>query len=260
MFSLQHILWLCICTALIVGGFLCLMKFKPPLETVLTIACVLCVLSELVKTFCAVELVPSTGGKKLYPYMELQHLPLHLCSLQILLIFYTRFTGNRKMREIVLAFLYPTCVAGAFFALIIPTIFNKSVALADAFTDPWAYQYFLYHAMLILLGGYIALSGQVDIRPRHYFTTMGTLGILAVASLYLNSMFAVPTYKNGKLISVNYTTNFFFTYKTPVGIALTEKWHWFTYLAVVALLAMVLVGLLYLPFFWRKKEISVKRK
>jgi len=254
MFNIQHIVWLCICGAYIVGVTVFLMKRRPDIDTVLTAACVLCVLSELVKTFSAIELVPSATGKKLYPYIELQFIPLHLCSLQILLIFFARFTKNLRFKETVLGFLYPAGVVGATFALAIPTIFKKSVKIAEAFTDPWAYQYFLFHAMLIILGLYIAFSGKVDLRPKHYFTSVGMLGVLGVLSLYLNSMFASPIYKNGKLISVDYTTNFFFTYRPPINIPLTEKWHWCLYLTVITALALTTIALCYLPVFIRCKR------
>ncbi len=251
MFTLQHYIWLSICIVLIVGSTVFLMKRRPDMDAVLTAACIVCVLSELVKTFSAIEIVPSASGKKMYPYMELQFIPLHLCSLQILLICFARFTKNLRLKETVLAFLYPAGVVGAAFALAIPTIFKRSVKAAEAFTDPWAYQYFLFHAMLIILGLYIAFSGKVNLRPKHYFTTVGILGVLGVLSLYLNSMFAEPVYKNGKLISVDYTTNFFFTYRPPINIPLTEKWHWCLYLAVIAALALTAIALCYLPVFIR---------
>ncbi len=251
MFSVQHMVWLSICGVLIVFVTAFLLKRRPEMNTVLNVACALCVLSELVKIFSAIEMVPSTSGSKLYPYIEIQHLPMHLCSLQILLIYFARFTKNQRMRETVLAFMYPAGVVGAAFALAIPTILKKAVKVSQAFCDPWAYQFFLFHSMLVILGLYIAFSGKVNLRPKHYFTSVGMLGVLAVLSLYANSLFAVPSYKNGKLVSVDYTTNFFFTYRPPINIPLTEKWHWYLYLAVIASLAFVLIALCYLPVFIR---------
>ena len=260
MFTMGHIIWLAICLMSGVGAFWYLKKNKPALEKVLSVACVGCVISELVKTFSVLQMVPSADGSAMHLYLEMHHLPLHLCSIQIAMIFYARFSKNKANRETVLAFMYPTCAIGAFLALMMPSIFTADTSVADAFLRAHPYQYFLYHVMLVVLGLYIAVSGEVDIKPKHYRSTMAILSVLAFASIYFNSMFAAPTYVNGELVSVDMSTNFFFTQEAPLGIALTEKWHWFVYLAVIASLGVVLIGLFYLPFFRKarkeKKEIA----
>lgn len=258
MFTLQHFIWLFISIALVVCGIVYLQKKKPPMKTVLSIACVICVLSELIKTFSSMQMIPSENGKEIFLYIEMQHLPLHLCSIQILFIFYTRFTTNQRNRTTILAFIYPTATLGAAFALFIPTIFSTSIDISQAFTHPLAYQYFLYHTMLIILGSYVALSGQVDIQPKHYFSTVGILAALAYVSIYLNSMFADVNYDNDKLISVDYSPNFFFTYRTPIGIELTEIWQWIIYLAIIIVLALSLIGLMFWIYFKAAKQRKVQ--
>lgn len=260
MFTAHHFVWLALCAALIAASALFLIRRKPPLQAVLTAVCVVCVLSELIKTFSMAEMVPSSDGSRMHVYLRMQHLPLHLCSLQILLIFYVRFTQNARLRETVLAFMYPTCLLGAFFALMILTIFSTSITPQQAFTHPLAYQFFLFHTMLVILGTYIALSGEVDIRPRHYFSTLGILAGLAFLSLYLNSIFAETTYVNGELVSVDYSPNFFFTQDTPIGIELYEKWQWYLYMAIIVALAVVLIGLFYLPFFIKASKLKKNEK
>ena len=91
----------------------------------------------------------------------------------------------------------------------------------------------------------------LNIQAKHYFTTMGYLGVLLLGSLYLNSIFATPIYEDGVLKSVDYTPNFFFTYIPPMDIALTETWHWYLYLGVLSVLAIVLIGVFYIPYFVR---------
>ena len=232
-----------------------LRKYRPSIKQVLTIACIVCVFSEIIKVFSLLEMVPSSDGSTMHLYLKMQQLPFQLCSVQMIFIFFTRFAKNEKAKEILLAFMSPTCTLGSLFAFAIPTIFiNATVDISDAFTHPLAYQYFLYHTMLVLLGVYITASKEVDIRSKHYLSTLGILGCLGFASIYLNSIFAVPTYVNGELISVDYSTNFFFTQTTPIGIALTEKWHWFAYMGIIAALAFVLIGLWYLPYFIKEKH------
>lgn len=249
MFTVNHFIWLGISAVLIAGSLIWLFKYKPPLEKVLTVACIVSVLSEIVKTVSALQLVPSSNGTTMRLYMEMSHLPLHLCSVQIFLIFFAKFGRESKVKDALLAFMYPSCTIGATFALAIPTVFSTTIKPSQAFTHPIGYQFFIFHSMLIVLGIYIAYAKRQVIKPKHYFSTLGILGALAFASIYLNSVFAEPIYKNGKLISVEDSPNFFFTYRTPIGIKLTEMWHWYVYIAIIAALACVLVALFYLPFF-----------
>lgn len=248
MFSSYHCAWLAICLTVICLAVRYLRRERPPLQNVLSAACICCVLSELTKTLSVLKLVPSADGTAMFPYLELRHLPLHLCSIQILFIFYTRFAKSGRGRDMILAFMYPTCVAGAVLALLMPSIFGESIEVYQVFTHPLGYQYFLYHAMLIILGLYIPMCGEVDIRPKHYPTTLVLLLGLGIFSLYLNSVFAVSVYENGVLQSVDFTTNFFFTYEPPLGIRFTQLWHWYLYLGVIVAIAVVVIGLFYLPY------------
>ena len=254
MFTVYHFVWLAVCAAVIAGALVFLQKRRPPLKSVLSVCCVLCVASELVKDLSVIRMVPSADGSMLLPYMEMQHLPFHLCSIQILLIFFTRFARPGRARTTVLAFMYPTALIGAALALAMPSIFSTSIEASQAFTHPLAYQFFLYHSMLVVLGAYIPLCGEVQLRPRHYFSTLGLLGAMAMASLYLNSMFAAATYEDGTLISVEYATNFFFTYAPPLPIPLSSVGQWMVYLAVICLLAVALIGLCYLPVFLKARR------
>ena len=235
MYSFFHFVWLAICALLIAAAFVYLRRKRPPLKSVLSLACAGCVLSEVTKILSVIELVPSADGSAYYPYLELQHLPFHLCSMQILFIFYARFARNGPVKETLLAFMYPSCLIGALLAILIPTTFSGTVDAREAFARPLTYQYFLYHTMLIIFGAYIPMSREIELRPRHYLST-----------------FAVPVYSSGTLLSVEYTTNFLFTAAPPIdSIKLTELWHWFAYIGVLGVLAFGLVALLYIPVFRR---------
>lgn len=260
MFTLNHFIWLAVCLLVGVISAAYLRKYRPSLRTVLSVACVGCIISEVIKTFSVLKMVPSADGSSMHLILEMQHLPLHLCSIQIIFIFMARFAHNKKTVETILAFMYPTCTLGALFALALPSIFSSSIKVSQAFTHPLAYQFFLFHTMLVILGTYIALSGEVDIRPRHYFSTLGILAGLAFLSLYLNSIFAETTYVNGELVSVDYSPNFFFTQDTPIGIELYEKWQWYLYMAIIVALAVVLIGLFYLPFFIKAAKLKKNEK
>lgn len=248
MFSANHIAWLVICLAGCVFASLWLERTRPPLERVLGVACVLAAISELVKVFSNIQMVPSADGSALNLFMEWRHLPFHLCSIQIFFLFYARFAESERRRETVLAFMYPTCIAGAISALALPTIFSNAIQPEQAFAHPIAYQFFIYHSMLVVLGAYIARCGEVDIRFSHLKSTLAILLALGLASIYLNSAFAYPVYEGSTILSVENTPNFFFTFRTPIGVPLTEMWQWFAYLAILAALVTGVVTLFYLPF------------
>ena len=251
MFSVQHIIWIVISVVLIAVDVILLNKKRPPLKKVLDWAVVFCVASELVKVFSCIEMVPSADGSIIYPYLELKHLPLHLCSIQLIFIFYCRFAkggiSESTTKQFLLSFMYPTCAIGAMFAILLPSIFSTTITVRQAFTHPIAYQTFIYHAMLIALGIYIPMSGEVSFSWKSYRKTMGFFGLITFVMIYLNSLFASETYENGKLVSVDHATNFFFLYRTPIGIELKTKLAWFVYLLILVALAFLLIWLLYLP-------------
>ncbi len=254
MFTINHFLWIAICVAVIVISLLIIEKKKPSLQEVLSVCCVVCVLSEFVKVFSVIKMVPSTNGSIMYPYIENNHLPLHLCSLQILMIFYVRFSSNTKLRETVLSYMYPSCILGAISAILMPSIFRTSVPVEKAFVHPLAYQTFLYHAMLVVLGIAIARSKEIHWNIKHLYSTYLVTLLLAFLSLYVNSLLASPTYVDGKLVSVDFWPNFFFTYDNPLGIRMTKIEHWYLYLVILTVVAAVLIAALYLPLIVKKKQ------
>ncbi len=251
MFSIQHIIWMAICIILVVYISLRLRKTKPELRKVLSVMCIVCCISEFIKVFSSIHIVPSLDGTMYYPYMELSQLPLNLCSMQIILIFYVRFAKDSKIRDAILAFMYPTCLGGAFFAILIPSVLTVSIAPELAFLRPIGYQYFLFHTGLAVLGIYIPMCHEVKLEGKHYFMSMGILLGIAFISLYINSIFAAPVYENGELIAVEYTTNFILTYQTPIGLNLTEIWQWYLYLVIIVSIAFVGMGCLYMPYLRR---------
>lgn len=256
MFTLNHFIWLSISIVIIIVSVIMLNKYKPELNKVLSVAVIGAVLSEFTRAFSLMHLIPSTDGTMNIPFVELHNLPFHLCSVQVLLILFTRFAKEGPIRTAVLAFMYPTCAVGAFIALFIPIIFTDDIDVSQAFTHPIAYQYFLWHSLLIVLGIYIAISKQVDIQKKHCFTTIGILFGMAMISLYLNSWMAMPTYRNGELVSVDYTPNFFFTYKPPIPFEFTEIWHWYIYFIILVAVVCIVALIFYLPFFKNSSNIQ----
>lgn len=253
MFSWQHIVWLGICALMIAAMVAAAARKKPTLQQILTSACVISFLSELTKMISVIDLVPSSGGELLLPYLPMNHMPLHFCSIQILFIFYTRFTKNVQRRDAFLSFMYPTALCGAILALAMPSIFQTSITPDQAFTSLLSYQFFVFHSMLIALSILIVRSGEVEFSRKTMIRTMLIVIALGILSIYLNSLLASPTYDDGKLVSVEFMTNFFFTTQNPLGIRLTAIWQWWLYLIIIAVLACLAVFLCYVPLLRKTK-------
>lgn len=253
MFSLQHILWLLISAVAVAVILIVYEKKKPPLKKVLNTVLIVSLISEFLKVFGFFALVPSSGSGTLTPYLPLNQLPLHLCSLQFFFILYARFTRREDRREYVLAFMYPTTILGAVPAMLLPNFFRTGVTPEQTFTSVIVYQFFVYHIMLVALGAIIARSGQIRWNKKHYGVTLALLFIMGFASFYLNSVFSSPTYVDGTLVSVDFSTNFFYSYQNPLGIPFTAIWQWYLYLIIMAALAALLIFLMYAPFLFRKK-------
>ena len=61
------------------------------------------------------------------------------------------------------------------------------------------------------------------------------------------------SYDDGKLVSVEFMTNFFFTTQNPLGIRLTAIWQWWLYLIIITVLACLAVFLCYVPLLRKAK-------
>lgn len=254
MFTLNHYIWMAASLLLIIFFLWYVSRKQYSLNDILTACCIICVVSEVTKILCSIQIVSSADGTWYTPYLPTSCMPLHLCSLQILTVFYTRFSKNEKNRTIILGFMYPTCIIGALNAILLPSVFNAEVTVDQAFTHPIVYQYFLFHTMLIFLGICIVKSKEIQLERKHYKSTMIILSLVSFCSLYVNSILAAPVYKNGILQSVEFTPNYFLSYHTPLGLGLTQKWQWLLYFFVLVALAFIIIRLMYIPIYKRKPQ------
>ena len=254
MFSLYHFIWIFLCILLICSGIAYCKNRNISTQSTLCFCTYGAVVSETVKVLSCVEVIPSSDGLSFYPYLQLQHMPFHLCSLMIIVIFLAYFTRNEKTRELLLQFSYPVCLAGGVLAIFIPTIFINSISSDQAFSHPLAYQYFLYHCMLVVLSYQIARDKSIHFNWKGYWNTLKILGLLAIISIYLNSLFSAPVYENGELISIEYSTNLMYTFRFPLGFSITCKTQWLLYILFLVILASTVVALLDLPLIQSEKR------
>ncbi len=233
MFSTEHFIWLAVCTALIVAGSLFAIKKKITLSLALTLLCIFCVTSEVVKIFCVLireERVVEGKGV----FIKETDLPFHLCSLQLFFSFIAKFTKNKKVRDFLLTFMMPTCVLGGVAALLIPTITCK-------FTNPRTYQYFLYHASIIWFAIVVIARFDVDLSFKGFIKTVAGLLTLVFITFYINGFFQ--------------NTNFLYLSEPPLdGLPILNMDHgWFVYFLSYMALALVLILLFYAPFWIYQK-------
>lgn len=256
MFSLNHIIWIIICIILCILGSIWVKKTNPEFKKVINYALILSIISEVAKVFSVVKLVPVANSNNYFPYIELNHLPLHLCSLQIVFFIFLKMSNkDNKLRPWIISFMYPSCILGGIFAILLPTIFNTTITVNQAFTHPISYQTFLYHTMLIIYGYFLFQSKEINLEKDGIKKSIIMIILLGTVFVYLNSAFTIPIYESGALTGVSHNTNFFFVSLPPIPITLTKSWHWLLYLCILLSLAVLLINLLYLPIVKRKRNV-----
>ena len=100
MFTIPHFIWLFISIAIVCVTLYFVLKKKPKLDKVLTVCCIVCIISEFIKVFSQIKMIPDMNGNY-YPYLSRAHLPFHLCSIQIFL-----FSMQSLLKKVMLKIIY----------------------------------------------------------------------------------------------------------------------------------------------------------
>lgn len=270
MFSFGHILWLVFSAVIILAGLYVCFHYKPSIDRVLTVCCVLAIISELIKLISSIEMQPilEMGSQMAYqatgryvPYLENGHLPLELCSLQIFFIFIARFLKEGERKNHLLTFMYVTEVIGATLALLLPEFLldEEYDSVAALFLVPRNYQYFFWHSMLIVLGIYIAFGNVIEMKKSYFLHAVLGIALLDICSFYLNSLLATPVYSDGQLVGISNTVNFFSSYFNPLGIVITEKIHWIYYLIIRLVCALICISAATAAALWKHSKKHYKK-
>lgn len=266
MFSAGHFIWMGISAAMVAAGLFLCYKIRSGLDRMLTVCLVIGLVSEIVKILYETQIVPvvvpvvSSSGLvyeptgAFAPYLELEHLPLELCSMQIIFILIARIMKDGVWRRRLLGFMFATCILGAGIAVVLSSIAPEFATTKEFLASPRAWQFFIYHSMLIVLGLYLAFCPESGIQFRHLGSSLIGLFLLDLTSFYTNSISTEAVYKGSQLQGVAYHLNYFSSYDDPLGIHITTKEQWLIYLAVRFLIAVVLVTLCYLPFYFKEKR------
>ena len=240
MFTTNHFIWLALCAAFITGMLFAAKKFKFSFKTATYIVALISFSSELCKILTHIDDVTNSDGEVIGGVLSATALPFHLCSLLIFLFFYLAIGKDEKKIETIKSLITPVAILGGTMALLIPTS-------GVDFTEPYAYQCFVYHAGIMWYAMYLIMTKQVKLGISSYKNNMVILFALLFIMLWVNS--ALQTYE----------TNFLYIVKPPMEnlpiLNLNNGWmaYFFTLIAV----ALTLFTAFHIPFII--KDIKAKK-
>ena len=225
MFSLKHIIILCVSVFLIVGLVFLTKKweFKKQCKAFLIVG----LISEVVKIFFYIV----KNEEKFHGILPKTDLPFHLCSIQLLFIIFVLFAKNEKIKEAIISFMFPSCLIGGAAALLIPTTSAMNYWIIT-------FQYFIYHIMIIVFAINLVLSKERKFTVKNYIYCLVFLLVLMFVSIYVNSI----------LYDGTQSVNFMYVVAPPQeGLPfLTIEHGWFVYIMHYALLVITCVTLCYI--------------
>jgi len=183
--------------------------------------------------------VETEGGFRLPP----NHLPFNLCPMQIILLFFLAFSESIEKSRKLIAFMFPTMIAGAFMGMLIPEAIHFH-GLAEFAT----YRYFFYHGMVVFCGFYLYFSKPFEYNIKDYGMTIFLLFCMLIAGIWVNAFFGWDT-------DVNHM--FLVRPSLPNLPVLNLDNGYVVYIRNVILLGFVLISSCYLPVIirtFRKKQ------
>ena len=270
MFSAGHLIWIAISAALIIAFCVFLFRKKPPLSKVLKICLILGIVSEVIKVFSVAQIVPmvdpavvTQNGQQLIgwiptgeytPYIGKEHMPLELCSLYLLFMPLALILKNEKWKKWLYALMFVSGTIGGIMGIVLSSIAGDFETTAAFFSAPRAWQFFLFHSMIVALSIYIGFGDEAGLRFNDWKKAVLGVVVFDVPTFYLNSLLSSEIYVSDKVVGVSHRINFFSSYVNPLGLILTEKWQWIVYLIIRAVMAVSLIIILYLPMLARKPD------
>ena len=276
MFSTGHLMWIAISIVLIICVVVFCLKKKPDMELMLKVCFAIGLCSETVKIFSVARILPMvapviektaetqtinyTPTGQFSPYLELAHLPLELCSLQMMFILAVLLSKKDIWKRRYLVLINVTGTLGGIMGILFAYVTADYHTVSEYFLSPRVWQFFLYHIMVVVLGLYIGFSGIIKYSWRDIRSLFCALLSMDFLTFYLNSILSQPVYVDEKPAGLVYRANFFSSYVNPLGIVLTEKWQWILYLLIRTILVLVLTCLLIFiqSFFIKQRDLPRK--
>ena len=225
-FGIKHLIILAVCAVAIVGGWFCVRKQS--LGAVFKKMLLVGIVSELIKVFYYTVTNEEVYGGIL-PKTDL---PFHLCSIQILFLAILQWSNSRKIRDLLLSFMIPSCLLGGIAALLIAT--------TSSLNGGWilTLQYFGYHCAIVVFALILMTSHALELTVKHYVNCLKFLVGLMLFAIYINSI----------LYDGNAKINFMYVASPPQdGLPwLNEEQGWLVYILRYMILVVTCVTLCYL--------------
>ncbi len=238
MFTFNHFIWLGIAVVIILGLQIINKKLQLSFDTNVTILLIVCIISEIIKTFVNMTLKVQNSKGVEGTYLDPGDLPFHLCSMQIFFVFALKFFVKKEStKQVMLGFMFPTMLLGGVLAMFIPTVGVK-------FTNPQVYQYFLFHSYIVGFAIYLISNKIITIDFKMLLRNLGILGCFMFIGIWINSILS------------DKAVNFFYLSRPPMnGLPILNLDHgWPVYFISLVLTAVILMTLLHLPFILINKR------
>ncbi len=171
----------------------------------------------------------------------LEYLPLHLCSLNAVVLPIAVFTRNKTLNNLLLLWSF-----GALFALLV----NTSVAEAEIFSPVFVFYYFphvLEFGIPILMFSFKEVKKDVKCIPSTLAITLASYTVIHFINLFINSYTAKHNILDwaSNVVKVNYM--FSITPENPLlalFYSIIPHQYWYMYLSFI--LVALYLGLVYL--------------
>lgn len=266
MYTLGHIIFIAISILIVASIVFVCTKNKWHIDNIIKVCLILAMFCEIVKIFSVIDIFPivdsyiengeivykETG--KYYPYIEVAHLPFELCSLQTIFMFLYLIVKNELWKKRIYSFIYGTALIGGVLAVLISYVAVGRDTVGDFLLSVRVWEFYIYHSIIIAVAILMSCNNKYNLRFHDFKWTCILILILDIISFYVNSIFSLPVYKNGQLIGLSNSVNFFSSYNNPLGIPITNKYQYLLYILIRFLAALFLIIVVYLPFLKREKN------
>ncbi|MBO5526052.1 MAG: YwaF family protein [Clostridia bacterium] len=255
MFSTEHLIWLGISAGVIAAFLLLFFLTRWKTDTCIAVALVVLWLCEAVMISYRVSFHQNADDPWKGFFLDAEMLPLHLCTVQLVFLLIAKL--SKKVSPVRRA-LYPVIAiggtAGALAAMLVPVEGVAFVAETYAQTAP-SYRYFIYHSVLFAISVRVAADKDMEWSGVSYLHTLVFFAMMLFFSIFVNAILH---------------TNFFYTAYPPMenlpffSVVEGDIGSWYLYLLKLALVALIVITLFYIPFWiaravQRRKERPVRR-
>ena len=229
LFGFVHISYIVVGLAIVVPLAIFVAKWRGWDKKVYLVAAILLALGESIRTLGLVELGENGGY-----YLSPQYIPLHLCAIQIFFIVALILCKSLKATRFWCAIMYPTLIAGAAMALLIP-----SPEGTDSFLSFRGFQFFASHLVLMFVGIYMYLTKPVKFGWGTYSTALIFMAVSLIGAIYINAILG------GASADVNF---WFVAYPPQKDLPLLNMDNgWGMYVFNLAWITLILISITYIP-------------